>query len=75
VDSNFKKSAIISHWKKQWVEYFNFCPVGKIDDYLLTSYEDRPRDHINQDSQTVMGFQSIPESVNQLIRAIWFFSH
>ena len=35
----------------------------------------RPRDYISQDSQAVMGFQSIPESLNQLIRAVWFFNH
>jgi hypothetical protein len=68
VDFNFKNSVIISHWKRQWVEYFNFCPVGKIDDYLLISYEDQTQGIIS--TKPVMAFQSIPESVNQLIRAI-----
>jgi hypothetical protein len=70
VDSNFKKNAIISYWKRKWVEYFIFCPIGKIDDYLLTSYEDQTQGVYQPSSQVVMEFQSIPESVNQLIRAI-----
>ena len=42
--------------------------LKKIDDYRLTSYKDQTQGVIS--AKPVMGFQSIPESVNQLIRTI-----